>query len=164
MRIPILFAVCAIALFQAPTALGREGTINIRLTTGEIIQVRDFRHDPDVFNIKRVPPDKTRGPYNYFLACRPSSSKSCPYTIFYEVGIYADRMPEVGARYPNSFGLFSVEISNPLAKNRIEAEQYLMKKLGLSQDQLCQLQYRVAENDSREDLKFSFCPGAVALK
>jgi hypothetical protein len=91
---------------------------------------------------------------SYRFPCDPSTSKSCPYFVF----------------YAEQSGGFAIGLLNPLGKNRREAEQYLMKKLGLPKNQMCQLRYQLTTdvNSSQEyagvDLKFSFCPGAVALK
>jgi hypothetical protein len=67
-------------------------------------------------------------------------------------------------------GAFAIAIFNPLAQSRRQAEQLLMKKLSLSKNQMCQLEYQLlvdrhtSPTHAGEDLKFSFCPGAVALK
>jgi hypothetical protein len=81
--------------------------------------------------------------------------------------LWAFETRPAATRYPNSFGAFVVAVSKPLEKNRTKVEEYLMNKLGLPKDQMCQLPYSLTqygEEYAREDYKFSFCPGAVAIK
>ena len=60
-------------------------------------------------------------------------------------------------------------LSEPIGELRQEAEQYLMTRLGITQDQMCQLDYMVSVPDrvnsyySGKSLGFSFCQGATAL-
>ena len=60
-------------------------------------------------------------------------------------------------------------LGEPLGKVRAEAEQLMIKILGISQDQLCTLNYYVGttyyvnEQYSGKNLGFSFCPGATVL-
>ncbi|HWB34048.1 MAG TPA: hypothetical protein VG753_01875 [Candidatus Paceibacterota bacterium] len=60
-------------------------------------------------------------------------------------------------------------LQEPIADTRVEAEQYLMSQYGLTQDQMCALNYTVStpywvdEKYSSIDLRFSFCPGATTL-
>ncbi len=65
---------------------------------------------------------------------------------------------------------FNIELlQEPLGTIRVEAENDLMKRLGITQTQMCQLNYTVSTPDSvnsvyaSENLGFSFCPGAVQL-
>lgn len=57
----------------------------------------------------------------------------------------------------------------PLGEARRRAEQFLLNALGVTQDELCALDYflttdeGVSEQYAGADLAFSFCPGAVAL-
>ena len=59
--------------------------------------------------------------------------------------------------------------AEPLGEARRNAEQFLLKTLGVSQEELCTLDYFVTTNvDVSEqyagaDLGFSFCPGAMRL-
>ncbi len=60
-------------------------------------------------------------------------------------------------------------LQEPIGKARLEAEQYLMNQLGISQADMCRLIYQLSTpywvNDfySGQELRFSFCPGAVKL-
>jgi len=60
-------------------------------------------------------------------------------------------------------------LAEPLGANRLDAEDELRAKLGLTNDQLCQLPVEVAtsiyvnESYAGQNLGLSFCPGAVVL-
>lgn len=62
-----------------------------------------------------------------------------------------------------------VLFQEPIREVRLQAEQYLMAKLGISQDQMCQLKYtvtvpiRVSQIYAGTNLGFSFCPGSTPL-
>jgi hypothetical protein len=71
--------------------------------------------------------------------------------------------------YPaqNSFNIGIA--TEPLGPVRLEAEQYLMNALGISEQQMCELNYYVGTTVyvnpqyAGKNLGFSFCPGATAL-
>jgi hypothetical protein len=71
--------------------------------------------------------------------------------------------------YPQNSGFLITLFTEPLGQTRLEAEQSLKQKLGLSESQLCTLTVQVSVPDdvsdtySGENLGLSFCPGAVAL-
>ncbi len=72
--------------------------------------------------------------------------------------------------YIASTQFFAIALrKEPLRESRAQVEQYLMAHLGISQDQMCQLQYqlgvpaRVSPQYAGTDLRFSFCPGAAVL-
>ena len=60
-------------------------------------------------------------------------------------------------------------LNEPLGNSRQEAEQFLMGTLGISENQMCNLNYYVlATSDvnsvyAGKNLGFSFCPGAIPL-
>jgi len=59
--------------------------------------------------------------------------------------------------------------SEPIRQARIDAEQYLLTHLGVSEEQLCQIDYMVSvpyfvnQFYTSQDLRFSFCPGSISL-
>lgn len=72
--------------------------------------------------------------------------------------------------YTPSTQYFNIVLnSEPIGNARAQAEQYLMNKLGLTQEQICSLNYMVSvpgyvnKYYSGESLGFSFCPGSVPL-
>lgn len=92
-------------------------------------------------------------PGYYYIGNQPSD-ESAPFLI----------------RYIAETHNYTIAITQePIGVNRKKAEQYLMQKLGATQEQMCSLDYAVyISNDansqySGENLGFSFCPGAVQL-
>jgi hypothetical protein len=93
------------------------------------------------------------------------------YDLVHEGPLFGDEGDTFGVQYQegNSFFLVSL-LTEPLGSARTEAETFLMKKLNLSQGQLCQLNYTVVVTSDvnsiyseKGNLGFSFCPGAVKL-
>jgi hypothetical protein len=69
---------------------------------------------------------------------------------------------------PNQF--FTIALTKePLGAARIAAEQFLMSTLGVSQTQLCSINYYIGTVNAvnaiyaGKNLGFSFCPGATVL-
>jgi len=60
-------------------------------------------------------------------------------------------------------------ITEPLGQSRNKAEQFILRTLGVSQEEMCLLSYEVLvpsginETYSGKNLGFSFCPGAIVL-
>lgn len=72
--------------------------------------------------------------------------------------------------YDSSQQIFMVALTKePLADSRSHAEQFLLSTLGITQPELCSLNYYVGttvgvnEFYAGKNLGFSFCPGAVQL-
>ena len=72
--------------------------------------------------------------------------------------------------FHNADGAFTIELlAEPIAAARAEAELFLLDRLGISQAQMCLLNYWVGVPDSvnatfaGKNLGFSFCPGATQL-
>lgn len=89
---------------------------------------------------------------------------------YYYLGHQAsDNSPYV-ITYISATQYFNVALlQEPIGPVRKDAEQYLMTRLGISQNQMCQLDYMVSVPDrvnsqySGINLGFSFCPGATVL-
>lgn len=78
--------------------------------------------------------------------------------------------PEYVITYTPSTQYFNVVLSSePINRARINAEQYLLTHLGVSEEQLCQIDYMVSvpyfvnQFYTSQDLRFSFCPGSIPL-
>jgi hypothetical protein len=78
--------------------------------------------------------------------------------------------PPYVIEYIASTQYFNISLlQEPIGEARKQAEQYLMAMLGISQAQMCQLQYMVSvpwtvnAEYSGENLGFSFCADAVTL-
>ncbi len=72
--------------------------------------------------------------------------------------------------YNSTDGSFTIALlKEPLGQVRIEAEQFLMTTLGITQDDMCRLNYYVGTTSnvnplySGQNLGFSFCPGTTVL-
>lgn len=124
-------------------------TLSIRTKNGESIQTKDFLKDPDT-----VKDSTNAGYYSLGNHFSQNATTSPPYVIDF-----------IDATDFFNIGLFK----EPIAQSRKAAEQYLMVHLGISQSQMCELQYmvsvptRVNEFYSIMNLGFSFCPGSVAI-
>jgi hypothetical protein len=77
---------------------------------------------------------------------------------------------EFAISYDASTQFFTIALQQePIGHARLDAQQYLQQALGISQNQLCYLNYYLGTDDHTSDtyagknLGFSFCPGATAL-
>jgi hypothetical protein len=82
----------------------------------------------------------------------------------------ATNTPPYIIEYISATQYFNIALlQEPIGTVRKEAEQFLMADLGISQKQMCQLNYMVSVPDnvnsqySGINLGFSFCPGATEL-
>jgi hypothetical protein len=84
----------------------------------------------------------------------PTATNNPPYIIEY-----------ISATQYFNIGL----LSEPIGPVRLEAEQFLMNSLGISESQMCKLNYMISVPESVNsqfagmNLGFSFCPGATVL-
>jgi hypothetical protein len=72
--------------------------------------------------------------------------------------------------YDSNYGAFTIGLLNePLGQVRLSMEQFLMNTLGITQKDMCKLNYYVGTTYtvntfySAKNLGFSFCPGATVL-
>ena len=72
--------------------------------------------------------------------------------------------------YEDSSQSFTISLNQePIYQTRLQAEQYLMQRLGIGQDQMCKLKYTISAPNfvsplyAGVNLLFSFCTGAVKL-
>lgn len=130
---------------------------NVHSVTGGQMSVNDFINNgitiPDLAN-----------PGSFVLAgnpghCRPDGS--CP---------AAYNTTEFSISYNSANDYFSIIIlKSPLGITRSNAETFLAEQLGLSQSQMCELNYSlvapmfVSEAYAGKQLKFSYCEGAKEL-
>jgi uncharacterized membrane protein YdfJ with MMPL/SSD domain len=122
--------------------------MTVQSLTGQNIQVNDFLHDP------ATQKDPSNANSYYLSGLFTLSNKNPPYSIEY-----------VTSNQSFTIGLWT----EPLKQTRQAAEQDLMSKLGITQQEMCQLRYYVSVPYSispiyeGKNLGFSFCPGAVNL-
>lgn len=144
-----------------PSAGGQGGALSQTMTltsrSGEPIVVQDFINNG-------VTERDTINPSQYNLA---GKNALCELESDCYSGAASDTFDIV---YFSEEDAFAIGLTaEPLGAARISAEQFLMKTLGVSQDELCMLDYfvttdvDVSEQYAGADLGFSFCPGAVKL-
>jgi len=124
---------------------------------GTAVAVRDFIH-----NGVTVPDASNEG--RYLLAGEPSFCSSgadtCPVASSTSFNIYYNSGPQS----------FTIALTKePIGQARLEMEQFLLGSLGITQEQLCRLNYLVSVTRyvnpqfTGKNLGFSFCPGATLL-
>lgn len=132
----------------------RQSSFTVAGIEGTVISTRDFLHAP-------ITVESQNHGY-YYLGYHTASAgvvdttatSSPPYLIEY-----------IAATQYFNIGL----LSEPIGTTRLAAEQFLMTSLGISQSQMCQLNYMISVPDrinsqfASRNLGFSFCPGAVVL-
>lgn len=124
-------------------------TFSVRTASGGTLRVKDFKQDPDTVK------DPINAGY-YYLGYHftDDSTKKVPYVIEY-----------IDATQYFNIVLFQ----EPIGQSRRAAERYLMEHLGITQNQMCQLQYMVSVphfvnvSYTSMSLGFSFCPGSVVI-
>jgi hypothetical protein len=122
--------------------------LEVKGTDGSTIVVDNFETD------RKTVKDPTNDGYYYLSGGSNVSTTKAPYQIFYD-------------SQDQYFGITLYQ--EPLGQYRTQAEDELIQDLGLTQDQMCSLNYDISVgqgvNDTYlgENLGFSFCPGAVAL-
>jgi hypothetical protein len=132
-------------------------TVQVPLSNGTKIVTQDFVHNGTTF----------QDPSNagtYYVAgssgvCNPDGS--CP---------HAGTATNYTIQYYANDGSFNIALADePLGEVRKAAEQNLMKSLGITQEQMCYLNYSVitstyvSQKYGGINLGFSFCPGATQL-
>lgn len=140
----------------SPSGSGGSGALPIQGKRGSVT-VSDFIH-----NGITAPDPQNSG--TYYLAGSPCSDT--PYPGCPE----GARTNNFSIAYDEGPQFFTVSLINePLGKARIDAERFLQNALGISQEQLCTLNYYVGttyyvnQQYSSKNLGFSFCPNATVL-
>jgi hypothetical protein len=136
-----------------PVGGGDEKKIPLGTQSGGVIYVKDFVHAPDT-----VPDTSNEGYYflgNQFPTVDTAGTPSPMYVISYIAE----------TQY------FNVTLlREPIARARIEAEAYLRSHLGISNEDMCALNYMVStphyvnEYFTGSSLGFSFCSGSIPLE
>jgi hypothetical protein len=124
------------------------GSLAVSTRDGGSVTIKDFRASSST-----VADQNNAGHYVLAGGLNPNTSTS-PYSIFY---VNADQ----------SFNVTLLQ--EPIKLVRQQAEQFLMQELGLSQSDMCRLNYSVLvpydvnQVYAGKNLGFSFCPGATQL-
>ncbi|MDB5194936.1 MAG: hypothetical protein JWO84_120 [Parcubacteria group bacterium] len=131
-------------------------TQTITTANGNGLIVKDFIHNGETIS-------DTQNPGSYLLAgqlgyCLPSTRCSAATSTDFNIG------------YNETNQAFTVALlTEPLGQARLNAEQFLEDRLGLTKDELCKLNYYVGttywvnERYAAGNLGFSSCPGATKL-
>ena len=139
---------------QGPgTSQGGQG-LSIPINGGSSISTRDFLSDTQTIS-------DPNNPGYYYLGYHQSTGPedeaatvAPPYVISY-----------IASTHYFNIGLYK----EPIGQTRRDAEQYLLKALGVGQNDLCTLKYMLSVPEdvnsvyAGQNLGFSFCPGAVKL-
>lgn len=137
------------------TATTTTATLSIPSAQGTAIVVRNFLVDP------RTVADPVNSGYYYLGNHAPFDGSTSTISAQMRYSIL----------YIAQTGHFTITLlKEPLAQSRREAEVYLQDALGLSQEELCSLQYQLSVPNfvntyfAGDSLGFSFCPGAIPLE
>ncbi len=121
--------------------------VTLPLANGESIDVENFLALPEVT-------PATYNENNYFLGNTFEDAQTAEYIITFDAE----------TKYFNI-----ILLKKPFAASRLAVETYMKETLGLSESQLCGLDYTVSvpgyvdEAASGADYRFSFCSGSVQL-
>ncbi len=141
-------ATSTVSIHQSGTSTVVSQKLVVLDSSGGTVSVNDFRTLQEVIVA-------THMPRHYFLAggADPSAVQAS-YSTFYN-------------EKDSSFNI--TLLTTPLGATRRDAERKLMGQLGITEADMCRLQYRVGVPAfvdrplAGEQLGFSFCPGAVSL-
>lgn len=138
------------------TSSPEAGTIVLTAQDGTVT-ARDFIH-----NDVTIPDDSNDG--NYLLAGNLGYCLSDPQKC------QAASATDFSVYYISASQLFVIDLTRePLGQARLAMEQFMMTTLGLTEQQMCNLNYLVSvtkyvsEQYTGKNLGFSFCPGATVL-
>lgn len=143
-----------VATSSAKEATLSEAILSIAGANNIFIQVTNFLKDPATFKDPINPGIYYLGYHVYEGVLDATATDNPPYIIEY---ISATQYFNI------------VLLQEPIGSVRAAAEQYLIAQLGITQAQMCQLNYtlgtpnRVNSQYAGTDLGFSFCPGATVL-
>lgn len=128
-------------------------TLTIQTISGDNLEIHNFLNDSDIVK------DAINDGY-YYLGNHFSTNDQTPQSN-----------PEYVIEYIAETNFFAIGLfREPLAQSRRNVEEYLMTKLGLSEEQMCSLNYsmsvprRVNEHLAGTSFLFSFCDGSYPLE
>ena len=146
------------ATVSSTTLSGMEQkTMALMAQDGGAVVARDFIHNdvtiPDAANVGRY---LLAGNLGYCL----SESQLCQAASTSDFNVY----------YNSDQQSFTIALTRePIGQARLAMEQFMLTTLGITQQQLCSLNYlvgvstHVSPNYTGKNLGFSFCPGATVL-
>ncbi len=133
------------------------GRMSILSQAGTPVVVNDF-----IQNGTTLPDEANKG--NYLLAGNlgycTSNPEQCQAASSTGFSVYYNGVPQS----------FTIDLTaEPIGEARLHMEQFMLKTLGISQQQMCNLRYLVGVTRyvnpqyTGKNLGFSFCPGATVL-
>lgn len=139
------------------TSSSTAATIALPLTGGGTLAVKDFIHNGETVADMNTPGSYVlAGSLGYCL-----SDGTCPH------GATSTQFAISYTAQTQSFNIMLLKA--PLGVARKAAEQFLVNRLGVAGQKLCELHYfigtsyQVSTTYTAKNLGFSFCPGATAL-
>jgi len=129
-------------------------TYMVPISSGASIATKDFLRDPATVSDPVNPGYYYLGYHQSTGPADATAMADPPYVIAY-----------IATTHYFNIGLYQ----EPIGQVRKEAEQYLLKMLGISQEAACALKYMVSVPEdvnaiyASQNLGFSFCPGATIL-
>lgn len=132
-------------------------TMSLATQSGSSVVAQDFIH-----NGATIPDTSNAGRYLLAgsLGYCPSNATQCQAAPAADFNVYYNSAPQS----------FTIALTQePIGQARLHMEQFLLPTLGLTQVQLCTLNYYVGVTTyvnpqyAGENLGFSFCPGATVL-
>jgi hypothetical protein len=142
---------------SSSTSSSQSGRMSILSQAGTPIVVNDF-----ISNGTTLPDEANKG--NYLLAGNLgyciSDPQQCQAASSTNFSVYYNAVPQS----------FTIGLTaEPIGEARLDMEQFMLKTLGISQQQMCNLRYLVGVTRyvnpqyTGKNLGFSFCPGATVL-
>ena len=132
-------------------------TLSFPTPSGAIVTVKDFVHNGEtVSDVENPGAYVLAGSVGYCLVdgkC-PSGNPTTDFSVSYN---------------ENTHFFNIILLKEPLGATRLEAEQFLANRLGITGQEVCNLKYFVGtpywvnETYDSKNLGFSFCPGATVL-
>lgn len=142
---------------SSSTAASGASTMLVGSLSGNAIVTSDFIH-----NGTTIPDTANAG--HYLLAGNLGYCVSDPQKC------QAGATTDFNVFYDSTNGAFTIALlKEPLGQVRAEMEQFLMQTLGITQEDMCRLNYYVGTTSNvnprydSKNLGFSFCPGATTL-
>ncbi len=145
------------AIVQVTGTLGSVTTMTVRASGTGSIATNDFIH-----NGTTIPDTANKG--RYLLA------GDLEYCVTNPADCKAGSTTDYNIIYDNTSQSFTIALlTEPIGRTRLAAEQFLLQTLGITQEQMCKLNYYVGTTYlinsfySSKNLGFSFCPDATKL-
>lgn len=156
--LPISGSVTSVSSLPSSTTASQAArTLSIKMQNGSAVTVNDFIHNGVTISDKaNTGHYLLAGNLGYCLSnprqCQASSATN--FTVYYNSAQQS----------------FTIELTKePIGQARLAMQQFMLKTLGITEQQMCNLNYLVGVTEyvnplfAGKNLGFSFCPGATEL-